>query len=96
MPPERSSGRKLARPRLVDLPAHRLGDADQGEAARVSHDRNDETIVIKINRDAQIDVTRKRQRLAVEARVDLRKAEIARQVARAMNGRNVSENPCAV
>ena len=64
--------------------------------ARVAHDGHDETVVIEIDGNAEIDVTRKRQRLAVEARVDLRIGRNARQVARAMNGRNVSEKPCAV
>src|ERR1700722_20995115 len=65
-------GRELARPRLVDLPADRLGDADQGEAARVPHNWDNETVVIEVAHNAQIDITRKRQRLAVEPGVDLR------------------------
>ena len=43
-----------------------------GEAACIAHDGHDKTVVIQIDRNAKIDVTRKRERLAVEPRVDLR------------------------
>ena len=65
--------RKLARP----SPCRSAGASPwrapiKVRLARLTHDGHDETVVIEVDRNAQIDVTRKRQRLAVEARVDLR------------------------
>ena len=70
--PDEIARTKLAGPRLVDLPADRPGEANHSEITRVAHNRHDESIVIKIDRDFQIDVVRKREGIAVEARIDLR------------------------
>ena len=53
-------GRQLARARLLDLPVHRLGEADQREIAGVAHDGNDEAVVREIDGDAEMDVARQR------------------------------------
>ena len=46
----------LAGPLGRDLPADRFGDANQGEAARFAHHWDNEAVVIKVNRNAKIDV----------------------------------------
>ena len=50
-----------------------LASPIEREIARLAHDGNDEAVVIEVDGDAEIDVARQPQRLALEARVDPRK-----------------------
>ena len=72
------AARKIVRTELAglgffDQAAHRLGQPGDGEILRVAHDRYDKTVVRKVDRDAKRHGGRQRQRLAVKARIDLRK-----------------------
>ena len=71
VPPERSSGESLPARALSICRRIALASPINVSSLAFAHDRHDETVVIEVDGNAQIDVARKRKRLAVEARVDL-------------------------
>ena len=72
MPPAKSSGVSVFGARLLDLPRDRLGEPARRQLVGVLHDRHDEPLMREVDGDAEIDVRRKRQPVALQPRIDAR------------------------
>ncbi len=86
-------GRHRAGARLVHLPQNGFRQPFQRELVGAMHHRNHEPLVRQIDRDAEMDVARYQQAVAVEACIDLRKIANG-QTRRARDERQIGQR-CA-